>query len=271
MFIIFVRKYNLFPRWIWEGLCFSRFALQAISHCFLLDYPLDILRIVGITLWEPFGALLRLTRTPGKLWRDIVASMASLAFMTRWGLGLLIWMLTTTPHFNSARKLCSHICFVSQTNLKCQEYFRVFSKVLKFLSLAQKLLIGYYSFVTFIKTGLSKFFCALHCENWHLRSLSGLFLVLVKNHKVSKELENLWKCSQDQFAASLWFINLSGVFSSNVRFRQHFAHCALLTTQQRAAAEPRFSTEQLQRCWSSKRFVLQFAGKLRLSKHELES
>ena len=187
MFIIFVRKYNLFPRWIWEGLCFSRFALQAISHCFLLDYPLDILRIVGITLSEPFWVWQGRQGTFEES-RDIVASMASLAFMTRWGLGLLIWMLTTTPHFNSARKLCSHICFVSQTNLKCQEYFRVFSKVLKFLSLAQKLLIGYYSFVTFIKTGLSKFFCALHCENWHLRSLSGLFLVKFKKSQSFKRI-----------------------------------------------------------------------------------
>ena len=196
MFIIFVRKYNLFPRWIWEGLCFSRFALQAISHCFFARLSL---RYLENSWYYTLGAF----RSPSEadkdaretLMRDIVASMASLAFMTRWGLGLLIWMLTTTPHFNSARKLCSHICFVSQTNLKCQEYFRVFSKVLKFLSLAQKLLIGYYSFVTFIKTGLSKFFCALHCENWHLRSLSGLFLV---NFKKSQSFKRIGKFMEMQ-------------------------------------------------------------------------
>ena len=139
MFIIFVRKYNLFPRWIWEGLCFSRFALQAISHCFFARLSL---RYLENSWYYTLGAF----RSPSEadkdaretLKRDIVASMASLAFMTRWGLGLLIWMLTTTPHFNSARKLCSHICFVSQTNLKCQEYFRVFSKVLVFSELSTK-------------------------------------------------------------------------------------------------------------------------------------
>ena len=224
-----------------------------------------------------------MTRT-SKLWRDTHRGLDGLfsLYEVPWNIRpQLIWMLTTTP-FATQPENFYLLCLSDKSEMSRLEVWSLFFDVISVFFKGST--VNLFSELSTKAANRLLLFRYLH-KNWTqqvflrstLRKLTfekpvrPVFSLSSKNHKVSKELENLWKCSQDQFAASLWFINLSGVFSSNVRFRQHFAHCALLTTQQRAAAEPRFSTEQLQRCWSSKRFVLQFAGKLRLSKHELES
>ena len=152
----------------------------------------------------------------------------------------------------------------------------MFSKVQQstyFLSLAQKLLIGYYSFVTFIKTGLSKFFCTLRKLTFEKPVRPVLTLV-------QKSLEGkLWKCRLDFLAPSLWFINLKvGPQSAGLRDSTFRPLCTTeRLSPQGTRAAPRLTesscsnVEAPNGCSETKLYVLQFAGKLRLSKHELES